>query len=484
MPGSGSLWTMVHDAAAAAPAAPALHHAGAAYSFGELVETANRSSRELADHGVAGGPVAVVAAKSPESVAALLALSNLGSPAFIAAENTPTEQLGRLSRSAACTHIVRVSSTGALEVTQLPRPTSPATSAAVILTTSGSTGLPKLVPLPDTAIANFINWARTTLDLGSDTVALSYAPLNFDLSLLDVWAVLCSGGCSVLVSSTEAADPGALAQILTSTKPDLVQAVPLLLRLLSGSTGLSVDSVTRLILTGEPFPTHLWTSATSIFPAATVLNVYGATETNDSFLHEVLREDVAQGRVPIGRPLRGVEALLVDGDSEVTGPGVGELVVSTPFQSPGYLDHVGPDDAFHVRPGRAGVFYRTGDIAQRDEAGTFHLVGRASNVVKVRGVRTNLNQVEAALNAHNDVVEAVVVPLQDPADGENVLHAAIEYVRETRPDTLGLRQHCRSRLALASVPTRYHQFSTLPRTSSGKVDRSAISAHIRHQEKT
>lgn len=206
------------------------------------------------------------------------------------------------------------------------------------------------------------------------------------------------------------------------------------------------------------------------FPNARLWNVYGCTETNDSFLYRVEPAEVyAEGVIPIGRPIDGVAVSMVDPDgAEVTGAGAGELVVRTPFRARGYLDSRLDDQRW-----RDGWF-RTGDLVRRDASGLFFLTGRNDHQVKVRGVRTNLQEVEQVVLAHPEVLEAAVVAVADPNAG-NVLHAVVRRAAASEINGLHLRLHCAAALPRTAIPGAFELVDeALPRTSTGKVDRNAL----------
>ena len=445
------------------------------WSYAELAEhvAAHRSALER-DGVRPGQTVGLLAEKSAHSVAATLALAEIGATVFIAPRGLGPEPLADLlSRSGADFAVqprtADPDSLGAVPVRRAQRGAD--CGSALLLSTSGSTGAPKLVPLPSSAVERFAAWAAEAFGIGPGVRVLSYAPLNFDLSLLDVWATLMYGGTTLLVPPNDAARAERVAGILLEQAPEIVQAVPLLVRLLAAQDLPPQPQVRHLILTGEAFPVEHWPWLRRTFPGAEIWNLYGCTETNDSFRHRVTQDDIDARRVPIGRPLPGVVARIDGGGAE------GELLVSTPFQTPGYLHQPPGDNPPFLRlPDCDRVFYRTGDIVRRADDGAYHLVDRISRIVKVNGVRTSLAEVEAVLADHPDVAEAVVFALPDPVAG-TVLHAAVLPGGQRRPDTLALRGHCRRRLAASAVPSRYHLLAhDLPRTPTGKPDRVRIQA--------
>ena len=105
-----------------------------------------------------------------------------------------------------------------------------------MLTTSGSTGLPKIVPLTVGAVDHFTDWAAAQFEIGPGTNVANYAPLNFDLCLLDIWTTLKHGGCVVMVDQDRATHGGYLADLLADNEVNVVQAVPMLYRLLIDAT--------------------------------------------------------------------------------------------------------------------------------------------------------------------------------------------------------------------------------------------------------
>lgn len=361
------------------------------------------------------------------------------------------------------------------EIEPAPEAVMP-TDSLLMLTTSGSTGIPKIVPLSPAGVDAFLGWASERFDIGPGAAVLSYAPLNFDLSLLDVWTSLAYGALTVLIDSAAATDPHRLIEAIAGHQVSVVQAVPMMFRLLGDQTAV-FGTVEHVVSTGEGLPASLIAKMPDLFPHARVYNVYGCTETNDSTIFELdafeLAEDV---RLPIGRPLPGVRVHLVDPmGAIVTGPGEGELWVSTPFQAKGYLDPALTAERFVRDPaGSETIFYRSGDMVGRDADQMLAMLGRTDFHVKVRGVRTNTAEVEHVIQSHPDVLEAAVVAVPDGTEG-NVLLAFIGRRPGSALNSLTMRQVCAQRLARTAIPTRVEiSDSPLPKTSTGKIDRSAL----------
>jgi acyl-coenzyme A synthetase/AMP-(fatty) acid ligase len=240
-----------------------------------------------------------------------------------------------------------------------------------------------------------------------------------------------------------------------------------------------------VIVTGDALPARTLAQLPRLFPAAQVHNVYGCTETNDSFVHDVTAADVERGEpLPLGRPIAGVDALIVGPDGRVViGPGRGELYVATPFQTEGYLDlqltaaRFVAHPAAHAVPGgevRGRCYFRSGDLVRRTPDGRIVLEGRDDFQVKVRGVAVNTADVERVLLDHPQVAEAAVVAVADAVAGRRLL-AVVRRTGAERLNSLVLRQHLAGRLVTAAIPSTFRiDDEPLPKTSTGKVDRKTV----------
>ncbi|MEV0565100.1 AMP-binding protein [Dactylosporangium sp. NPDC050588] len=469
----------VYAAARLAPERTAVSYRGGGTTFAELVAASEAAVVALDKLDLpAGQPIAVHAAKSPQTIALILACFAAERPVLLLSVDLGAQVAGSLVQRAGCAGVAEATGDGAFDWSPAQVPAdAPALppDTCLMLTTSGSTGVPKIVPLPTAAVARFTGWAAGTFELGAGTRVLSYAPLNFDLSLLDVWATLGHGGTVVLVDPDRAANPTYLLDLVTATRPHVVQAVPMFYRLLVSAAGGggAVPDVRHVVLTGDHTPPALRAALPDLFPAAVLHNVYGCTETNDSFIHTFGADEARDGApLPLGAPLPGVHAHLAGDDGEpFDGPGTGELVVSTPFQAVGYL----AGDRFPVRDGHA--WYRTGDLVTRDDRGRLVLVGRTDFQVKVRGVRISLEEVEQVLLAHPDIAEAAVVALPDAAAGARI--TAVVRPRSSGLTGLQVRTWCAQRLARAAIPAVFDLRSVaLPVGVTGKVDRARLKKEL------
>ncbi|WP_367044731.1 AMP-binding protein [Streptomyces sp. Je 1-332] len=468
------------------PDSAALVSAGRRVTYAELEQLTGRAAADL--DGAGFGPVRAVcvpAHKSPETIALLLGAWRQGintlvpSPGLgVAALSTLTAQAhGPLSAAAVPGGGVALAGEEADPALSDGFSAPDPEESLLTLTTSGSTGVPKLVPVRIEAFDRFGAWATTKFGLDGSTVSLSFSPLNFDLALLDVWTVLQAGGTVVLADAGASGDPGYLRDLTRSNEVTLVQGVPLLHRLLAADDA-RYPAVRTVVFTGEAASEQGLQDTFAACPAARFHNVFGCTETNDSFIHDI-DPGAYVHPLPIGTPIEGTDAVLAvegaDGIEVLQGPGTGELLVHTPFQTCGYLEQARNAHAFMPDPRGGGtMFYRTGDLVHRDPDGRYFLQGRTDFQVKVRGVRTNTLEIETVLASHPSVVEAAVVALPDPEAGTR-LHAEVVRRDGAALSSLGLRAYAAKHLPKHAVPSSVGLGGApLPKTSTGKPDRNSI----------
>ena len=265
-----------------------------------------------------------------------------------------------------------------------------------------------------------------------------------------------------------------------------MQAVPMFYQLLAQMNTAAFGSVRYAVITGDSIAPRCLAQIPGMFPHARLYNLYGCTETNDSLLYEIDPLDLPNGAMPLGDPLPGVRALLVNDDGIIkNGPGIGELYVWTPFQTAGYLGLPHGESRFVAHPGGAGVlpYFCTGDLVRRHEDGSLTLEGRKDFQVKVRGVRTGIEQIEQVLSTHPDISEVAVVAVPDPVAG-HLLHVETRRGPDSALNSLQLRRFCADRLSRTSIPSTFDVApdNPLPRTSTGKVDRRMVVARLHRKE--
>lgn len=482
------------------PDAPALIWRGAPVSYRELNDRALHARAELTAAAIGTAPVGLRCPKSPDSIALVLACLMDQRSFLLPSTTLPEHTLQELFLRAGCTGVLTAPDASSRRyswevapgarhtrgVADRAREFSPDPDAVTfMLTTSGSTGLPKIVPLSEGAVDRFTDWAGAQFDLRPGRSVLNFSPLNFDLCLLDIWATLKHGGCVVLVEPSRATSGEYLRDLLIRHEVELVQAVPMFYQLLAQLNAAAFGSVRHAVITGDSIAPRCLAEIPGMFPRARLYNLYGCTETNDSLLYEIDPTDRPAGALPLGDPLPGVRTLLVNEDGTIqNGPGTGELYVWTPFQTSGYLGLPHHESRFVAHPGGADAlrYFRTGDLVRRNDEGLLTLEGRKDFQVKIRGVRTSIEQVEQVLHRHPDISEVAVVAVPDPVAG-HLLHAETRRVPGSALNSLLLRKFCADRLPMTAIPSAFSiTDNPLPRTSTGKVDRRLVVARLHRKE--
>jgi len=239
-------------------------------------------------------------------------------------------------------------------------------------------------------------------------------------------------------------------------------------------------SALRLIAYGgEVFPPGALNRLHELVPGTAVTNVYGPAEVNECTNHRVELPVRPDDDVPIGRPWSGVTLRIVDGAGIDVVPGEpGQLLVSGPTTMRGYWRRNDLTDAAVHLDAQGRRWYATGDLVTADGDGLLRFCGRSDNQVKIRGIRMELEGVEAIVADGPGVAEAVVGPASD----HQSLVAAVITSGGSDLDETALRRWCAERLSPVAVPRSFHIVATLPTTPSGKIDRAAVRRHLAADE--
>lgn len=359
---------------------------------------------------------------------------------------------------------------------------------AYILYTSGSTGVPKGVMISHRTIFTFVNWACDEFKMTSDDRVTSHAPLHFDLSTFDLYATVKAGATIILVGENLAALPVQMADLLQKERVTITYLVPSILSFMVNYGKLDAHdfSALRVVLfAGEVFPIKYLRRLVVAIPRAMYYNLYGPTETNVCTYYRVQAEDLAADRtqpVPIGQACGNIEVFAVNAAEElVTEPGQeGELWARGACVAQGYWgDRDKTAKVFVQNPFNSlypDVAYRTGDIVTlAPDRKNWLYVGRRDHMIKSRGYRIELGEIESALYRHDQVKEAAVVAIPDELLG-NRIRAFVVLAEGSTVAAKELEAFCARHVPKYMVPERIEFRDALPKTSSGKTDRTALVA--------
>ncbi|HEX7646721.1 MAG TPA: amino acid adenylation domain-containing protein, partial [Noviherbaspirillum sp.] len=294
--------------------------------------------------------------------------------------------------------------------------------------TSGSTGEPKAVVGRVKSLAHFVQWEIDAFRLDAATRASQLTNPSFHVYMRDVFPALCVGGTVCIPPSNAIFDPDELLRWLEHSRVSLLHCVPSLFRVLLRGCGRErLPHLKQVVVGGGAILPHDANQWFDLFGGRIeLIGVYGQTETTlAKFVNRLKPVRIAEGFVPIGKPLPGAQAIVLKDNMEPCAVGeVGELFVRTPYRSLGYYRRPDLNVAAFVRNPysrhETDILYRTGDLAMALPTGEFRYLGRKDFQVKIRGMRIELGEIEAALADCASVREAVVIAHATDADNAHL----------------------------------------------------------------
>jgi non-ribosomal peptide synthetase-like protein len=335
-----------------------------------------------------------------------------------------------------------------------------------IIYTSGTTGRPKGIMTEHRNAVHFIRAFNAVCKMTPEDRVYQGFLLGFDGSVEEMWMAL-SNGATLVIGSKDAPRFGNdLAHYLTQQRVTYFSTVPTMLTTITEP----VPSLRQLVVSGEvcqPQLVERWA-----VPGRLMLNVYGPTEATVNTTAAVCRPGHP---VTIGRPLKGYEALVLDGDMRPLPQGEkGELYIGGAGIARGYLKrHDLTKASFVISPHDGRRLYRTGDFACVNAAGEIEYFGRIDSQVKVRGYRVELAEIEAVLLEQRHVAGAVAHLHEH--EGSQILAAYVVLDRRTASlDRSAILAALRARLPAYMVPAFLEVVTALPMLASGKVDRKSL----------
>jgi amino acid adenylation domain-containing protein len=452
---------MFAEAVARHPELPAI--AGEAdWTYARLAEAVAGTVKVLRERGMRPGDVvAVTGARAPELVAAMLAVFDAGGILLPVDPALPGHRR-RLMAERAEWLLEPGAVTALRDAPLVARPPD----AAYVFFTSGTTGTPNPVLGGHQGLSHFLSWQRNTFAVGPGDRCAQLTGLSFDVVLRDMFLPLVSGATLCLPPADLPVD-----DVLAWLEQDgitLLHTVPTVAEVwLSAARRVSCAPLRVVFFAGEPLPGELverWRAAHERCDA--VVNLYGPTETTLAKCFHVVADLAPPGIQPLGRPLPETQVVVLGEGDRLCAPGAsGELAISTPFRTHGYLDG-GTPERFVPNPWGEGDLFRTGDRGRYNSDGLLEFLGRLDDQVKVLGVRVEPAEVTAVLLGHPGVAAAAVVP------AERGLHAY--YVPRAALPASDVRTHLADRLPAPMAPSAFTAVDRLPTTANGKLDRAAL----------
>jgi amino acid adenylation domain-containing protein len=517
------LHQLLTESAARRPEAEAVRLLNEAITYRELETRSNQLAHALIKSGVTPGDrIGIYLQKSPAAIVSIFGVLKTGACYVPVDANAPGPRLLEIARQCelralitSCTLSEKLRSTSREEwpmsaiffVDKLadlaalaPQafsfsdalPSQPVTPPSVkvishdlayILFTSGSTGTPKGVMLSHLNALTFVNWGFETFAITAQDRLSNHAPFNFDLSVFDIFVAVKAGAALSLVPEGLSVFPVQLSSFIQDQGITVWYSVPLVLRLLQSRGKLEERdlSALRLVLfAGEVFPTKHLRALMQKLPHPRYANLYGPTETNVCAYYEV--EPIAPEQsapIPIGKACANTDLVAIDADGQrITEPGKeGLLYARGSIVMQGYYGRPKESAACFIRnpfaAGREERLYCTGDWVTLDEKENYLFVGRKDHMIKTRGYRVELGEIETVMVAHPAVEEAIALAIPDDEVG-NTIRAIVTLSDSRSLTSPELKRHCAEKLPPYMVPEEVEFCDTLPRTGTGKIDRQRL----------
>ncbi|MEU3612035.1 amino acid adenylation domain-containing protein [Streptomyces sp. NPDC006872] len=455
----------------------AVEHDGRSVTYAELLGSVRDLARRLAARRIGRGDlVAVALPRGIDAITAVLGVLACGAAYCPLDPTVPPARRAELLADARPALVLTPAAHTDLRGPGPGDPTDPTAPTpddlAYVLHTSGSTGRPKGVEIAHHALAHFVAGAAHRYGPRPGDRVLQFAPLHFDTSVEEIFLTLCAGA-TLVVRTDDMTDsvPDFLAacararisylDLPTAYWHELAHAVS------TGTAALPAE-VQTVVIGGEaalPERVDRWRKA--VGPSVRLLNTYGPTEaTVVATVADLHDPALAPGDVPIGRPLPGTRAAVVDGELHLLG---GNLAVGYRGEASAEASRFAP---LHALPG-APRAYRTGDLVRLGDDGQLRHLGRSDAEFKIGGRRVHPAEVESALLGCPGVREAAVVG-QALEDGTRRLIAYVVRDGSAGPAPSEIRDRLRTTLPAAMIPAAVEFPDSLPRTGTGKIDRNAL----------
>lgn len=344
---------------------------------------------------------------------------------------------------------------------------------AYVIYTSGSTGEPKGVLIEHRAVVNTIEASIKQFAVQGGSRVVQLGSLSFDVSVLEIFTTLLSGG-TLYLADRETLMPGQeLGRFLRENAITTMAIPPSLLDLIPPE---DYPALKTIILGGEacsPDTAAQWSGGRDLF------NAYAPTEAT-IYATTMLCSERLRERPPIGKPIQNMRVYLLDEHQQPVPPAVpGELYIGGVGVSRGYLNRPALTaekfipDPFSLEPGAR--LYRTGDLARVLPDGNIHFLGRTDQQVKVRGFRIELGEIEVALGAHSEVGEVAVVAREDTSNEKRIVAYIVPH-QGSGLQACDLRAHLKSRVPEYMLPSAFVMLDSMPLSETGKIDRASLPA--------
>ncbi len=468
-----------------APDRVAHRSGGRTLTYGELRARSDALAAWIeSELGASRSPIAVHGHKEPEMLIAFLAAVKSGRPYVPIDFSIPAQRVERIIEVAGAAVVLtpeRVANLGS-ESRQAGSRRVESNDPFYILFTSGSTGEPKGVVITLANLTHFVEWMlaeQKFTELGE--TFLNQAPFSFDLSVMDLYPCLVTGGTLFSVTKDHVANLKNLYSAFAESAVTSWVSTPSFAQMClieKSFTQTMMSEVRRFLFCGETLAPETASQLVERFPKAEVWNTYGPTEATVATTSILVDRKVLNeySPLPVGAVMPGTNIFILDEKkSEVPEGERGEIVIAGPNVSPGYLGREDlTEKAFYEIDGSRA--YRTGDWG-RMKNGQLFFEGRMDSQVKVHGYRIELGDLEANLRALPEIADAVVLPVMKQERIDSLAAIVVLAVEKSGSDfemSARLKSRLGERLPAYMVPRKFIYVDAFPMTANGKADRRKL----------
>ncbi len=482
-------------------------------TYQELDKLANRFAHAMRNAGIVkGSTVGLCIERRPEAIASMLGAFKIGAVYVPLDPEYPAERVRYMIDDAAVrvvvTHDLRSNKlasalfdlanqqdsegqqllwidSASKEFAQTPSSVihdlSSENDLAYIMYTSGSTGMPKGVQIEHRALSVYCDADRQVYDLTANDRTLQFSTLNFDIAIEEIFPPLLTGGVVVIRPSLRSASNNELSSIIERYQITAIHIATAYwhewVDLMVAAKTPVPSSLRLVIATGEKVSVEHYRRWKSLCRQPIKwCNAYGPTETTVTATVFIPDQDFSQEHMPIGKPLVGYEAFILDENDRLLGVGeTGALYLGGAALARGY--HNNPEKtnaAFRIIDlpvGGPTRLYRTGDLARWLPSGDIEFAGRVDHQIKVGSYRIEPGEIEVAVAKFPGVLESIVV--HEEIAGQKFLIAYVA-VGTNSIQLKQLKEYLQSVLPVYMVPPRYVLLEGLPKTINGKIDRAKL----------
>jgi amino acid adenylation domain-containing protein len=481
--------TLFLDQVRRRPRQVAVRDAGVELTYEQLAHAADQHAEALRRAGVRLGDTVLVATRrSVGEVVALLAIIRLGAAYAGFDDDAPRARaekiIAKLAPAAAVVDTATADHPTLCGLTRVdvwrpgqhthrytrPLGSSDPRRAAYIAFTSGSTGEPKGVVVPHQAVTRLALSAELRTHPGDRVLRM--APLAFDASTFEVWVTLLTGA-TLEVFPARLPSVGTLEAFFAERKISVAWLTASLFRLIAKSRPKALAGLRWILTGGEVVPHESAARMLKEHQGLVITNGYGPTEnTTFTTTHTVRDSAEIDGPLPIGRPIAGTRAFVLDRNARLVPPGaVGELYAAGMGVADGYLDDEAETRSRfgHFSPDVDERLYRTGDLVRLDPHGRLLFLGRVDKQLKLDGHRIEPEEISATLARHPAVRDAVIIVAQRENRGSQLVAAVA-----ADADPRSLRAYLSQLLPSYMLPALWVMVDEIPLTRNGKVDAETL----------